>query len=80
VLVHELPESRLALHWRAQHGLAARLARQGWLSPPRDVASMISQLITENVVHDIRNLAKPQGDLKIQTHYDAAVQRVRSLL
>ncbi len=80
VFVHELPELPLAIHWNAQHGIAARLARNGLLCPPRSVASMVRGLLAQKIVGDLEKATEPTNGTAIAPQHEAAIQRVRLLI
>jgi mitochondrial fission protein ELM1 len=80
VYVHPLPESLLMPHWKADNGFFAALARKGILSPPRNTAGMMRQLIEQKVLGDLSNIMAPKATLSVASQQDAAVQRVRLLI
>jgi mitochondrial fission protein ELM1 len=80
VYLHQLPESPLMPHWKADNGILAALARKGVLSPPRNTANMMRQLIDQKILGDLSNIVAPEAALSIASQQDAAVLRVRSLV
>jgi uncharacterized protein len=80
VFVQPLPVSRVFAHWKADGGIPAALARKGILSPPRNTAGMIRQLIEQKIVGDLSTGVAPEATRLMLSEQEAAVQRVRSLI
>jgi uncharacterized protein len=80
VYVQQLPESPLMPHWNAETGFFAALARNGILSPPRNTAGMMQQLIDQKIVGDLSRGIAPASMLSVTSQQDEVVQRVRSLV
>jgi uncharacterized protein len=80
VMVFELPVSPLMMHWDAGTGVFAALARNGILSPPRNTAAMMRQLIDQGIVGDLLVGTAPVAAHAITIHQQEVVQRVRSLV
>lgn len=80
VHVFMLPEAPLSLRWRAESGLAARLARRGMLAPPRNVPGLMRGLVKAGVVGDLQQGSAPSRQADVSSHQQAAVERVSRLL
>ena len=80
VFVFQLPESKLMPHWHADHGFAAMLAQKGIISPPRNTAGMMEQLVGQNIVSDLSSEVETAKYLPMNSHFDEAVRRVRLLV
>jgi uncharacterized protein len=80
VYVFELPETSFMPHWNARNGIMAALARKGILSPPRNTAGMMRDLIDRRILGDLAVNVDPQTAVSVASQADAAVRRVRSLL
>jgi uncharacterized protein len=77
VAVHRLPR-RKSFHWSADHGLAAMLARSGFLSPPRNVDRFVATLIEQDRLGVLGpSWGKPSRDNR---EHEIAVARVKQLL
>jgi uncharacterized protein len=78
--VYRLSVAKFQPRWSARSGLAAALAREGVLHPPRDVDGFMSRLIEAGVVGDVeqRQALKSGADLGLS--HDALLARVKRLL
>ena len=80
VFVFQLPQSKFAVHWNSDEGLPATLARNGILSPPRNTAGLMQDLINQGLVSDLTREGEVASPPDVHSLYDAAVSRVRSLV
>ncbi len=80
VHVYLLPETVFMPHWKAEKGVRASLARRGILSPPRNTAGMMRQLVDEKFVGDLASGSVPASSLSVAEQQEKAIQRVRLLV
>ncbi len=82
--VFHLPVKRLAPRWSAASGPAGWLARNGLLSPPRDVARLMGMLDKRGWIGDLATGCEPAQGTTVRAALDAAqgelVRRIRAMV
>ncbi|MGE3874556.1 MAG: mitochondrial fission ELM1 family protein [Parvibaculaceae bacterium] len=79
VEIYELPRLPLPLSWQGQKGLAARLARAGILSPPRDTRKLRDEIIRRGHAR-LLGETSPRPFVSYEDEWDAIADRIAAML
>jgi hypothetical protein len=77
--VFKLPVASCVPGWKARSGIAATLARQGLLSPPRDVEAFLAQLLQKGWIGDLGGSSPPRVTFHATDEHATAIARILSL-
>ncbi len=78
VNIFDLPQSPLFVSWSAKKGWGAKLAKDGWLQPPRNIKRISKQLVKRGAVNVLGKETSRRA--KVTSREEIVVDKLKTLL